>query len=131
MSRPSLSPRVGSALRLALGAVLTYAAGGVPAGDRAALMNLYTATGGARWRNASGWGSSADPCTWAGVECSAGAAGGARVTSLWLGENNLVGSIPESIAGLTALEILCVFGTSRAHGLGHPRDIPVQWKFLH
>jgi hypothetical protein len=75
-------------------------------------MDLYHATGGPGWKNASGWGSvGVGACAWAGVECSAG---GARVLNLWLGQNNLVGTIPASIVGLSALEILCVQAQSVA-----------------
>lgn len=44
--------------------------GGVAADtNRDALMDLYHATSGASWTNNAGWGSSADYCSWYGVEC--------------------------------------------------------------
>jgi len=36
---------------------------------RDALMELYSATDGANWKNNSGWGSTANYCTWYGVQC--------------------------------------------------------------
>ena len=45
---------------------------GVPAWERAALVDFYHATGGGRWRNTSGW-LSGDPCAnrWYGIFCDA------------------------------------------------------------
>ncbi len=38
--------------------------------DYGALMDLYTATGGAHWLANGGWGVNTDPCSgWFGVEC--------------------------------------------------------------
>ncbi len=48
-------------------------------GDRAALLALYGAAGGAGWFNASGWAGAGSPCGWAGVTCDAT---GARVVAL-------------------------------------------------
>jgi hypothetical protein len=51
----------------------------VTPGDRAALVDLYTAAGGAGWTYKTGWNTSAGVCTWAGVTCSGD---GSRVTQL-------------------------------------------------
>ena len=53
----------------------------VVSGDRAALVDLYNAAGGAWWRNAAGnhWNTAAGVCTWTGVTCSGD---GRRVTQL-------------------------------------------------
>lgn len=50
----------------------TNAAATQLAQDRAALVALYEAAGGPFWANHSGWGTTASPCTWFGVECSTG-----------------------------------------------------------
>ena len=72
--------------------------------DRDALMDVYVATAGWGWTNSGGWGStSGTPCDgggWYGVACDAG---GARVVGLVLSQNNLVGSLPDSIGSMTAL----------------------------
>ena len=64
-------------------ACLILACGGAAAdvvpGDRAALVDLYTATGGAGWTDNTGWNTPAGVCTWFGVTCSGD---GSRVTSL-------------------------------------------------
>ncbi len=46
------------------------AVGDVPPGVRAALLDLYHSTGGARW--AVGWNTSAPACAWYGVGCDGG-----------------------------------------------------------
>jgi len=73
--------------------------------DRLALIDLYNATDGALWVNRNSWqipgyvGES--PCGWFGVTCESG-----RVTELKLPNNNLVGTIPNSIGDLTSLKVL-------------------------
>lgn len=49
-----------------------------------------------------GWMSSADPCSWFGVECSF-INTEMRVTGVYLAHNNLVGSLPDSLGHLTEL----------------------------
>ncbi len=71
---------------------------------RAALSELYTATAGAGWTNAAKWTTNASVCEWAGVYCSAQC----RVQRLQLSLNGLVGTLPESLAVLTALQFLDV-----------------------
>lgn len=77
------------------------------ASECGALVDLYDATGGARWKNRQGWEDrqklSAHCCDMAvfGVLCEGG-----RVFDIELGSNGLSGPIPASIASLSALAIL-------------------------
>ncbi len=70
--------------------------------DSLALVALYNSTDGPNWTNNSGW---LDPETvladWYGVTVNDG-----RVTQIYLGDNNLSGTIPESIGELDALTYL-------------------------
>ena len=69
--------------------------------QRATLLELYDATGGSGWANASGWATAAaDECAWHGVTCAGG-----RVVALDLVENGLDGLLP-ALGGLGALEEL-------------------------
>lgn len=88
-------------------------------GELAALSDFYYSTGGSTsWTITSGWasldtGSPSDPCgspNWFGVNCSAN---GKHVTTLVLAVdyglqgsgNGLDGSLPNSLANLTRLEV--------------------------
>ena len=75
---------------------------GTAATDRAALMALYEATGGANWTVNDSWGSSAPLGAWHGVTVSAQG----RVTHLSLFGNNLVGGLPAALGDLAALTYL-------------------------
>merc|ERR1712023_130161 len=68
-------------------------------------MDLYESTAGDGWSNNSGWGSG-DPCdsAWYGVECTSG-----DVTSINLYDNNLVGTIPDSLGSLEHLNTLVLW----------------------
>ncbi len=67
-----------------------------------ALVDLYTSTNGANWEdNTGGWNVTGVPCSWNGVSCSGG-----HVTKLELHENQLSGSIPESLGNLSKLKDL-------------------------
>ena len=68
--------------------------------DSLALVALYNATDGANWTNNTGW-LTGTPDTWNGISIT-----DSRVTSISLGTNNLVGSVPSEIANLTQLENL-------------------------
>ena len=69
---------------------------------REALEKLYESTHGAAWRRKSNWLSeSRGVCKWHGVECSHG-----EVTSIDLGGNDVAGTLPASLASLTALRVL-------------------------
>ena len=69
-----------------------------PLTDREILEILYEATGGDEWADNTNWLSDADLSQWHGVSASDG-----RVDDLWLGNNNLVGTIPPELGGLDAL----------------------------
>lgn len=70
----------------------------VPAAERAALLDLYDATGG-DWVSDSGWGGVAgSECSWFGVTCDGGS-----VTGLSLTANGLRGELPVSVEDLTLL----------------------------
>ena len=76
-------------------------AGAAASQQRATLLELYDATGGSGWANASGWATAAaDECAWHGVTCAGG-----RVVALDLVENGLDGLLP-ALGGLGALEEL-------------------------
>ena len=72
------------------------------AGDRAALMALYNAAGGANWRDNTGWGTTASLDQWHGVTTDANGS----VTKLELHENKLNGSIPTELGNLSSLTVL-------------------------
>jgi hypothetical protein len=74
---------------------------GLPKAECEALVALYNATGGAGWLKQTGWLQTDTPCTWYGVSCKS-----ERVTSLWLNNQRLSGSLPAQISALTALENL-------------------------
>ena len=75
-------------------------------GDRAALIALFTATGGSNWTNRTNWSSDTPIREWHGVTTDANG----RVTRLHLHENNLQGPIPLELGNLTNLEELGLFG---------------------
>ena len=70
--------------------------------DRAALVALYNATGGANWTNNTNWLSNEALSEWRGVTANADG----RVTALRLVENALSGEIPAELGNLTNLQVL-------------------------
>ena len=74
----------------------------LPSPDRAALVALYNATGGANWTNNDGWLTNAPIGQWHGVTTD----GSGRVTRLDLADNQLTGSIPDELGSLANLEVL-------------------------
>lgn len=76
----------------------------LPSGEQSALVAFFHATGGSAWRNHTGWlEAGTDPCAWFGVTCAGAAAGVQHVSTLFLSNNNLVGTLPEELGGLTEL----------------------------
>ena len=70
--------------------------------DRAALVALYDATGGANWANNRNWLSDRPLGEWYGVTTD----GDGRVTGLNLGFNQLSGAIPTQLGNLSNLKTL-------------------------
>ena len=70
--------------------------------DRAALIALYEATGGANWTNTAGWNSDLPLERWVGVTVD----DGGRVTELRLPSNNMRGPLPGALNDLSELRVL-------------------------
>eukprot|EP00735_Rhodelphis_limneticus_P003901 TRINITY_DN1543_c0_g1::TRINITY_DN1543_c0_g1_i1::g.28252::m.28252 TRINITY_DN1543_c0_g1::TRINITY_DN1543_c0_g1_i1::g.28252 ORF type:complete len:187 (-),score=75.62,sp/Q9SKG5/SERK4_ARATH/35.34/9e-17,LRR_4/PF12799.2/0.009,LRR_4/PF12799.2/4.6e-08,LRR_4/PF12799.2/9.6e-09,LRR_8/PF13855.1/0.0074,LRR_8/PF13855.1/3.4e-07,LRR_1/PF00560.28/97,LRR_1/PF00560.28/0.02,LRR_1/PF00560.28/0.22,LRR_1/PF00560.28/1.9,LRR_6/PF13516.1/1.5e+04,LRR_6/PF13516.1/1.4e+02,LRR_6/PF13516.1/0.31,LRR_6/PF13516.1/0.083,LRR_6/PF135 len=70
------------------------------------LNKLYQNTNGDDWTNNSGWGNTADFCTWYGVTCDENG----RVKGLYLSMNELDGQIPKEMGALVSLEALHLSG---------------------
>jgi hypothetical protein len=80
----------------------------ISAGERAALISLYQATGGPQWHKQKGWlGPEGTECEWYGVECAtvptAKASTVRAVRGLDLRDNNLNGSLPTALGELELL----------------------------
>ena len=73
--------------------------------DSLALVDLFNSLGGMNWSNSNYWASEQPVSKWYGVQVTK-VAGEPRVTALYLGANNLKGTIPASIGQLTALRTL-------------------------
>ena len=67
--------------------------------DRAVLVALYNATGGDNWVDKDNWLSDEPLSEWQGVTTNKDG----RVAYLYLGENNLVGTIPPELGNLSEL----------------------------
>ena len=89
--------------------------GAIPAGERAALIDLYNSTNGATWNTKTNWnGAPGTECTWYGVICDAGET---TVESISMDSNNLTGTLPSTLANLTNLRGLDL---TRNYSLGGP-----------
>jgi spore coat protein H len=74
----------------------------IPPDQRQALRDVYQSTGGEQWARQLGWmGAEGTECQWQGVTCNDE---GDEVIGLALPRNNLIGSLPESIASLSGLQ---------------------------
>ena len=73
----------------------------IPSDDRAVLVALYKATDGANWKNNTNWLSDRPLEEWHGVTVV-----NDRVWRLNLNSNNLSGSLPPELTGLSNLEML-------------------------
>ena len=70
------------------------------------LLAIYNATGGDSWTNNNGWlGELGTECSWHGVQCN----GQNQVTGLNLAENNLSGTLPDSVGQLNQLTNLSLY----------------------
>jgi hypothetical protein len=106
MSRPAW-PSIAAALVLVAASAPSTALAQALPDQRAILMELYDATDGPRWKVRAGWGTEAPVCEWAGVDCS-NSPDFRSVTRLALGDNQLRGGLPASLAGLPWLHTLDV-----------------------
>ncbi|CAB1113543.1 unnamed protein product [Ectocarpus sp. CCAP 1310/34] len=70
--------------------------------DRAALVALFWSTGGTRWIFNANWATDANLSKWHGVEVN----DHGRVVELDLNNNNLRGTVPETLRGLKELMVL-------------------------
>ncbi len=76
---------------------------GIPASERAALLDLYNSTNGANWTVRTNWnGGPGTECTWYGVTCNASRS---SVNLVVLPANNLAGPLPSSFNALTNLHV--------------------------
>ena len=80
--------------------------------ERAVLMALYEATGGANWTNNTNWLTDRPLSEWFGVRVN----GSGRVSLLRLRGNNLTGSIPPELGSLTGLTELYLDGNENLTG---------------
>ncbi|HEY6893725.1 MAG TPA: hypothetical protein VI258_06140 [Rhodanobacteraceae bacterium] len=91
-------------------------AAAIPAGERDALIALYTSTHGEAWMDNANWCAGTCPasgapvfndpgteCTWYGITCDGA---GAHVTSIVLFRNHMIGPLPAALAALTGLEVV-------------------------
>jgi hypothetical protein len=79
--------------------------------EREALIALYRATDGNHWKGHAGWlGDVGTECEWQGVTCTPDSEGSMVVEALDVGDNNLTGTIPESLGRLTHVEWLYIYG---------------------
>ena len=76
--------------------------------ERAALVALYRATGGANWKRSNNWNSQRELDQWDGVFTDADG----RVNRLYLSDNNLSGTLPAELGSLTALQNLELIGNN-------------------
>ena len=77
-----------------------------PLSDREILEILYHATDGPNWTGNDNWLTGAQLANWENVRVDRDG----RVVELWLGQNNLTGSMPPEIGSLTRLELLSAWG---------------------
>jgi Leucine-rich repeat (LRR) protein len=73
----------------------------IPQAECDALVALYGSANGAGWTNNTGWGVNNTPCSWYGVTCAS-----SHVSTLYLNNNHLTGSLPSTLGSLAALTIL-------------------------
>jgi len=81
-------------------------ADGIPAAERAALVDLYDSTHGADWWDQSGWlGAPGTECSWSGVSCDPD---GTHVIGLTFAFCNMTGALPATLTQLTRLSSLSI-----------------------
>jgi len=80
-------------------------AAALPSAERAALIDLYSATNGPNWTKKTNWLVTADECAWYGITCDAAHT---TVQQIVLENNNLKGLVPASLGGLANLQLLAM-----------------------
>ena len=96
--------------------------------QRTALIALYNATAGANWTDKTNWlGAEGTECTWFGVQCDFGG----NVSSLILRQNNLVGSLPNELASLSALQNFDLGGNQLSGTIPSNITQLLNLKFIH
>ncbi|NJN68387.1 MAG: hypothetical protein HC884_17570 [Chloroflexaceae bacterium] len=70
----------------------------IPQSECLILVTLYTTTDGPNWKYQRDWYQTSTPCDWEGVTCDQG-----HVVGLELSANEMEGSIPPELGGLTHL----------------------------
>ena len=72
--------------------------------DSLALVDLYNSTNGPGWGNHTNWLTTQPVSSWFGITVT-----GNRVTTVFLYNNNMIGTLPSSIGNLTALTTLKLY----------------------
>lgn len=73
--------------------------------EREALIAFYYAMGGPNWKDNTNWCSDKDVSEWVGVN-TAGSYDGRHVSSIWLGDNNLIGKYENQLQQLRQLQLI-------------------------
>lgn len=77
-----------------------------PEEEKVVLMEIFNKTVGINWNNKTHWGNnSVSHCLWYGVTCERT---NRYVISIYLDDNNLIGSLPRSLWKLRNLQGLCI-----------------------
>jgi len=87
--------------------------------ERAMLLVVGEALGGADWAHSAGWGAGADCCEWKGVGCDRRSG---AVDSLSLSRQGLRGTLPTELAALASLRT-CDLNENSELGGRLPRDL--------
>ncbi len=94
----------------------------IPQAEINALIDFYNSTGGPKWKNNSNWLSeSVSPCEWFGIKCENG-----HVVEIQLPDNNLTGTLPESLGSFSELKILNLGNSDISHAEVMSNDMPNQ-----
>jgi len=85
-----------------------------PQQERTVLMEIFNQTAGHNWSNNTYWGNcSVSHCTWYGITCDRTRR---YVISIFLTDNNLVGTLPPSLWKLRNLQGLCIGSNKELSG---------------
>ena len=85
-----------------------------PQQKRTVLMEIFNQTAGRNWKNNTSWGNySVSHCTWYGITCDRTRR---YIISIFLQDNNLVGTLPPSLWKLRNLQGLCFSSNKELSG---------------